>query len=535
MATRVGARVEIDADGRGARREFGRMERAARDLGREFRDVGREAIATGLGVAGLGTIEETLARAADFAREAMEAFTAANREAGAMAAGTASKFEDLKVAVGAAALGGENAERVFGALQAVTGNLQAAVAANESQFREFTVNALAVALDAVAMGIRFVGGLAQTFEVAKLAIKAAALGATELGIALSQGVIVVAREAMEMTAALTEQLASFTRGAAQAAGRVGMRGLAEQLNGIADGMDAGAAGVAEMAAETETMRLELIATRDALRTGFARDVEDTTARMDQLQQMIDGAAGSFSDVADQLRDGSTEWQVYTEAVGAAGDEIEETTGRISTMRHEARVAFNDLRDLANSIGAFASSGFDVANTAAEKANIAAERADERQQAGADKYKEALTARIEAAQNYASEAGNILAQVTSGQAKALDAIKAFIGQELIAKGQARLLEAAALFFVPGQQAAAVGMTAAAGAMIAAGAALSRTGGGSGGGGSVVGAGVAPAPVVAQTRQQTDVTVISNFGVVGDPREAARVVADSVRTATREGYL
>jgi hypothetical protein len=139
------------------------------------------------------------------------------------------------------------------------------------------------------------------------------------------------------------------------------------------------------------------------------------------------------------------------------------------------------------------------------------------------------------QNYASETGNILAQVTSGQAKALDAIKAFIGQELIAKGQARLLEAAALFFVPGQQAAAVGMTAAAGAMIAAGAALSRTGGGSGGGGSVVGAGVAPAPVVAQTRQQTDVTVISNFGVVGDPREAARVVADSVRTATREGYL
>ena len=110
----------------------------------------------------------------------------------------------------------------------------------------------------------------------------------------------------------------------------------------------------------------------------------------------------------------------------------------------------------------------------------------------------------------------------------------IGQELIAKGQARLLEAAALFFVPGQQGAAVGLTAAAGAMIAAGAALSKSGA-SGGGGSAVGAGVAPAPAVAQSVQRTDVTVISNFGVVGDPREAARVVADSVRTATREGYL
>ena len=156
-------------------------------------------------------------------------------------------------------------------------------------------------------------------------------------------------------------------------------------------------------------------------------------------------------------------------------------------------------------------------------------------ANSEKIKAAYNARVAAAQDYATAVGSVVQQVAGGQAKALDAIKALIGQELIAKGQARLLEAAAMFFVPGQQGFAVGLTAASVAMIAAGAALSKSGGGGGGGGSAVGAGVAPAPAVAQPAQRTDVTVISNFGVVGDPREAARVVADSVRTATREGYL
>lgn len=155
-------------------------------------------------------------------------------------------------------------------------------------------------------------------------------------------------------------------------------------------------------------------------------------------------------------------------------------------------------------------------------------------ANSEKIKAAYDARVAAAQDYATAVGSVVQQVAGGQAKALDAIKALIGQELVAKGQARLLEAAALFFVPGQQGAAVGLTAAASAMIAAGAALSKSGA-AGSGGSAVGAGVAPAPAVAQPVQRTDVTVISNFGVVGDPREAARVVADSVRTATREGYL
>jgi len=168
--------------------------------------------------------------------------------------------------------------------------------------------------------------------------------------------------------------------------------------------------------------------------------------------------------------------------------------------------------------------------AQKRDNAAAEQA----LANSEKIKAAYDARVAAAQDYATAVGSVVQQVAGGQAKALDAIKALIGQELIAKGQARLLEAAALFFVPGQQGAAVGLTAAASAMIAAGAALSKSGA-SGGGGSAVGAGVAPAPAVAQSVQRTDVTVISNFGVVGDPREAARVVADSVRTATREGYL
>jgi len=129
-----------------------------------------------------------------------------------------------------------------------------------------------------------------------------------------------------------------------------------------------------------------------------------------------------------------------------------------------------------------------------------------------------------------------AAVVSGQQSALDAIKGFLGQELIARGTRYALEATALAFVPGLQGQAAGLGVAAAAMIAGGAALSgQAGGAGGGGGGAASSGLATAtPEPTQTITQTT-TIQSNFGIVGDQRQAARLVADSVRTAQREGYL
>lgn len=67
-------------------------------------------------------------------------------------------------------------------------------------------------------------------------------------------------------------------------------------------------------------------------------------------------------------------------------------------------------------------------------------------------------------------GQLTADLASGQEKAGVVIKRFIGQQLVAEGQANLLKAAAMFFIPGQRLKAAGLTAASFAMIVGGAKL-----------------------------------------------------------------
>jgi hypothetical protein len=67
-------------------------------------------------------------------------------------------------------------------------------------------------------------------------------------------------------------------------------------------------------------------------------------------------------------------------------------------------------------------------------------------------------------------GQLTADLASGQEKAGVVIKRFIGQQLVAEGQANLLKAAAMFFIPGQRLRAAGLTAASFAMIYGGAKL-----------------------------------------------------------------
>jgi hypothetical protein len=114
---------------------------------------------------------------------------------------------------------------------------------------------------------------------------------------------------------------------------------------------------------------------------------------------------------------------------------------------------------------------------------------------------------------------------------MDAIKQLVGDELVTKGTARLLEAASMVWVPGLQAQAAGLAGAATAMIVAGSKLSKSAASAGG--SAAAAGAAPLAAPAPPSQRTDVTQINNFGIVGDMREAARVWADVGRVAEREG--
>jgi len=285
------------------------------------------------------------------------------------------------------------------------------------------------------------------------------------------------------------------------------------------------------------MRSELIDTRDELREGFARDIEDTVAGMDRRSQAVDDFASSIGGIADAIRDASTVFPVFRAQVESTGESTAAEVEQITA-------SMQDLIALADTLRTF---GADVRTSSLDrlKAENAIEQQGqqklldaeiEAQQRAADKIKAAYNARVEAAQDFTAAMSSSFASVVSGQQSALDAIKGFLGQELIARGTRYALEATALAFVPGLQGQAAGLGVAAAAMIAGGAALSgQAGGAGGGGGGAASSGLATAtPEPTQTITQTT-TIQSNFGIVGDQRQAARLVADSVRTAQREGYL
>lgn len=568
MTTRVGAVVEVNAETEEAQRDlrrFGRTVDAAADdldrLGDEGREMGRR-------------VEEGFDRATDGAREYSRASRAAEaaqnkfndslREfalgfvtiQGAMmlarsaAAGVASAFrtlaeaseetarrqaemarqtERLSVALAETAIGGEQADLIFARLAVTSGRLAAGLeeSSDGAGFLGEQLGGLAVALDGA---VRAGGTLGEVLDFT-----------TSLGGLLDNRVGEVANSVFNLGQAFSGPV-GFTVAATEAL---------QVLNWMGSTLEETDAALAQLASTSETAGSWVSDFFDRVGGGALRAVP----ALDRLIRRIEAVTGV--DLLDLDAGGLEAPAPIAAPVGGGAVETEEQSaaaerflGVLSALEPYRMKAVELMRlekeatiELTDAIRRKTEAAAEEANQRTrDKMAAEVEREGKLQNAAAgqaiansEKIKSAYNARVAAAQDYATKVGSVVQQVAGGQAKALDAIKALIGQELIAKGQARLLEAAALFFVPGQQGAAVGLTAAAGAMIAAGAALSKSGGGGGGGGSAVGAGVAPAPAVAQPAQRTDVTVISNFGVVGDPREAARVVADSVRTATREGYL
>ena len=537
MATTVGARIKFDADSRDAVRAMSRLERAAEGTRQSLGRIGDVAGGAALGVAGLGTVEEALTRVVDGLTESVRAYAAADSDVGEQVAGTAEQFRGLQESIGAAVIGGENANLIFGATQQIIGELSRIVADNETALRSLTINAFAGFLDVTVAGVRFVNGLVDVFAVAKLAAKGLALGVTELGIALANGLLIPVEAASLAIANMVSDLTDALRTAHQVAVGLGRDGIAGELEGVIVRLDSFGEGARRFSNSTAQMRSELIDTRDALREGFARDVEDTVAGMDRRSQAVEDFAASIGGIADAIRDASTVFPVFRSQVESTGESAAAEVEQITA-------SMQDLITLADTLRTF---GADVRTGTLDrlKAENAIEQQGqqklldaeiEAQQRAADKIKAAYNARVEAAQDFTSAMSSSFAAVVSGQQSALDAIKGFLGQELIARGTRYALEATALAFVPGLQGQAAGLGVAAAAMIAGGAALSgQAGGAGGGGGGAASSGLATAtPEPTQTITQTT-TIQSNFGIVGDQRQAARLVADSVRTAQREGYL
>jgi hypothetical protein len=223
-------------------------------------------------------------------------------------------------------------------------------------------------------------------------------------------------------------------------------------------------------------------------------------------------------------------------------EVEEAEEQITTLERLAnglREVYSDvsgaLVDAWKEIGTeFAEGQADRARQTLEKEQEQAEALQEQAQQNAEKMiaieANALERRKAMASEAASLTGSLVGQLAAGEEKALDVIKSFLGQELMARGQALMIEGGATMVIPGMQGVAALKIAAGTAMTVAGARMARQGAGSG---TAVETGGAPIPASSAPQASATVTQQVSFGIVGDPRAAAALVSDATRTAMREG--
>jgi hypothetical protein len=118
-----------------------------------------------------------------------------------------------------------------------------------------------------------------------------------------------------------------------------------------------------------------------------------------------------------------------------------------------------------------------------------------------------------------------------------AFKRQMGDMLIAQGSASILQGvlSLIPFMPSfNPVGGAAYIAQGGIMLAAGKLMSGGKGGGGGQGlAATGAGVVPTPSTPSVNNNSNVTVNNAFGIVGDQRQSARLVVDSLRFAQAEG--
>ncbi len=487
--------VKVGGDSREAVRELEQLGRAAAGVGMSLKSMAAQAALTGLAVVGLDNVVAVIQRTIEVASESMAAYVeqneAAARESRALSQATA----DFKVELGEAMLGGDNAALIFGNLRDIMLELTGALAANQEGAQRFGLSLTSGVLRTGAFASMMVEEMIVRFHELRLTFADIGGAWNELVVEFEQGVNIVQAALTFGDVDAAVATATDAMNAAREAHRRSVRAIEEDI---------------------EATRATLGAAARAILNN-ASDIENGIAAVSQAADMdidvsISGGAGAGG-AADTAEDAKRAAQMEA-------DRLADLEERKLVILQDYRARKKEQEDEYNAM-------------MLERAEMHAQKLMEIAQREADEQAALLQQRQDRAREAASSIGGLIAELAGGQRKALDVIKQFIGQELIAKGQSFLLEAAAMAFKPGMQVMAAGLAAASVGMIAAGAKLSKSGGGARST-SAASAGTAPLPQAAGQAERRSTEVNVSFGVVGDPRRAAGMVADMVREANRDGY-
>jgi hypothetical protein len=535
------AKVKIEGDASDAKKAFRETGAAADGLTGKLRDA-----RSGLGdmVGGMltaGAVMGTLRAGVDFVRQATEAYGRENEQVAGGMQMLQRSSADLQAALGGVLLGGDRAGQSMAALSRVVEYLTEVARENEGALTG-QGGAMTTVIQGLQMAARFGNGLIDVFGLLKLAAEATAQGAIVLG----EGIV----GASQALGDLIDYIAGTAlRGFASLAG--GAISLAETL---------GAGGLLPSSARETLAEIERLGAglqdvpplMDRFeRTAFAaanaqRELTDAldlfVADSGRRQEALDAFDGAMEEIIGELQAGTIEVDRFTESQGRAAAAVAVTTDRIK-QQAEAIRAKAEADALEAKAKDMQGEQIALEQRAQREADAAARRLFEIEQ-----EKEALrelaaeaeriaSARASAAQAVIGSMQAEVAAVVAGQSTIKQAILGTVAAVLEQRAAAYAAEAAALVFVPGFQAQAFGLAGAALAMTVAAAGIRAAGGGGGGGGSpsAAAAGAAPSAPSAPESRNTTINVAPNFGVVGDPRAAAGMIADQVRFAAREGML
>lgn len=524
------AGVEVGGDSKEAVRELEQLKDKAvqvsgslRGMGQSLAGMATQAAMTGLAVVGLDSVMAVAQRTIDTVGESIRIYAEHSAEAGARMQDVSDATQAFKVSLGGVIMESEGVQRSMFAV----GELLRQLA---TMFSPAGANAAAFG-SMIGASAKFAAESMVAFANTVItALRAVARTGQEI---LGGGVDEDAQRMMDAAAGADRQIRDFLEG------EYDTRGFREALR---DAVDVGVMSAEE--AERVILDIESGSTvRNQRARDFLRSTESEFAAVNQrLGQSMGALHDQFTseEVAlDELQSTldafsvdsfSAEFQSISAmrmpsppsvaaAIRADNTAIEEALDERNAIKEADQLRQEDLARKAEAMEErSAQKLIDLARVRAET-----EAALEAEALAAKAKREAI------ARESAGLTASLVGELAAGEEKALDVIKRFLGQELMAKGQALAIEGGAtLAFSPvGALKLAAGL-----GMVAAGARMARTGGG--GSGTAVESGAAPIPAATTPAPSTTMTQQVSFGIVGDPRAAAALVADSTRTAMREGF-
>jgi hypothetical protein len=559
--------IRIKGDGSDAEKALDGVADEARKTEKALDDAAGGGDKMGMAMGAAAGAAAALAAAAAGVAAAVSAYSETNQGAADTLAGLSSRMNDMMVAIGGAIYESEGFQELLGRLAQV----MAFVTENADSIASVVSGSLTVAINTgIAVVDGFYGAVAGVKTIIILSEAALDAMATtvvnlgsrmrivanavlDFGLAIAQGVTGTMADAIGMAQSFVESLAPVASFAGIDLGSI-TTGLGDMRDGLQANVTQLEAMRDNLRDSTQYQRDLIEANNEALGMRQAERVDEIVQVYDELDQAITATASSQRGFNFELTETGRRQREVASATAAATAAIQEEgtfwstmQSGIATAREQAQLAMDKetlsrtaaIEAMKAEVRAMAElrAELDILNGSmpdwsasmnASLDSIATQFSPLNQAMGV--FKEGAGAMAEGV------ATSFVDAALSGE-KVGKAFKRQMGDMLIAQGSASILQGvlSLIPFMPSfNPVGGAAYIAQGGIMLAAGKLM--TGGKGGGGGqglAATGAGVVPTPSTPSVNNNSNVTVNNAFGIVGDQRQSARLVVDSLRFAQAEG--